>query len=71
MAGKLPGRISAGPAGRRAARHSLWISRSDGTTGQLYARPGLLRRVLLGIQRELKAQGFKHLSFLSGHGSMA
>ena len=35
---------------------------------QLYVRPGLLRRVLLGIRRELKAQGFRRIIFLNGHG---
>jgi len=35
---------------------------------QLYVRRGLFRRVLLGIQRELKAQGFSQVVFLNGHG---
>lgn len=43
--------------------------RADGgPLGALHARPGLLRRVLLGIQRELKAQGFVKTIFLNGHG---
>ncbi|GAB4539441.1 MAG: hypothetical protein Kow0063_28280 [Anaerolineae bacterium] len=36
--------------------------------GQLQVRPGLMRRVLLGIQRELKAQRFERVIFLNGHG---
>ncbi len=39
--------------------------------GLLNVRPGLLRRVLLGIQRELKAQGFQQVIFLNGHGDQA
>jgi creatinine amidohydrolase len=43
--------------------------RIDGDpSGQLHVRPGLLRRVLLGVQRELRAQGFKRVVFLNGHG---
>lgn len=36
--------------------------------GDLAVRPGLLRRVLIGIGKELRAQGFQHLVFLNGHG---
>jgi creatinine amidohydrolase len=43
--------------------------RADGDpAGQLKVRPGLLRRVLLGLQRELRAQGFEHVIFVNGHG---
>jgi creatinine amidohydrolase len=35
--------------------------------GQLRLRPGLLRRILLGVQRELRAQGFEQIVFLNGH----
>jgi creatinine amidohydrolase len=43
--------------------------RADRNAGrQLQVRPGLLRRVLLGIQRELKAQRFERVFFLNGHG---
>jgi creatinine amidohydrolase len=50
--------------------------REDGDpSGQLHVRPGLLRRVMLGISRELRAQGFTGRSpaggriiFLNGHG---
>ena len=43
--------------------------RADGDpSGQLQVRSGLLRRVLLGVQRELKAQGFEHVIFVNGHG---
>jgi creatinine amidohydrolase len=37
-------------------------------TGALHVRPGLLRRVLLGILRELRAHGFDRVVFLNGHG---
>jgi creatinine amidohydrolase len=44
--------------------------RADGDpSGQLSVRPGLLGRLLRGIQRELKAQGFERVIFLNGHGS--
>ena len=36
--------------------------------GKLAVGPGLLRRVLLGVQRELKAQRFGRVVFLNGHG---
>src|SRR5512146_3094939 len=43
--------------------------RADGDpSGQLSVRPGLLGRVLRGIQRELKAQAFERVIFLNGHG---
>jgi creatinine amidohydrolase len=50
--------------------------RADGDpSGQLHLRPGLLRRVMLGVSRELRAQGFTGRSpaggriiFLNGHG---
>jgi creatinine amidohydrolase len=43
--------------------------RADGdASGQLRVRPGLLRRALLGVQRELRAQGFEQVVFLNGHG---
>jgi len=42
---------------------------ADGdSSGELSVRPGLLGRVLRGIQRELKAQGFERIIFLNGHG---
>jgi creatinine amidohydrolase len=45
------------------------FGRADGDpSGQLHIRPGLLRRVLLGVQRELKAQEFEQIFFLNGHG---
>jgi creatinine amidohydrolase len=45
--------------------------RADGDpSGQLQVRPGLLRRVLLGVQRELKVQGFERVCFLNGHGDL-
>ena len=40
----------------------------DDPLGRLAVRPGLLRRVLLGISRELRAQGFRRIVFLNGHG---
>lgn len=44
--------------------------RADGDAlGHLQVRPGLLRRVLLGVQRELKAQGFTQVVFLNGQGN--
>ena len=44
--------------------------RADGDpSGELSVRPGLLRRVLRRIQRELKAQGFERIIFLNGHGN--
>jgi creatinine amidohydrolase len=44
--------------------------RADGdASGQLHIRPGLLRRVLLGVQRELRAQRFEQVVFLNGHGN--
>jgi creatinine amidohydrolase len=46
--------------------------RADGDAlGQLQVRPGLLRRVLLGIQHQLKAQGFRRILFINGHGPQA
>ena len=36
--------------------------------GKLTVGPGLLRRVLLGVQRELKAQRFGRVVFLNSHG---
>jgi creatinine amidohydrolase len=36
--------------------------------GHLCVRPGLLRRLLLGIQSELRAQAFQRIIFLNGHG---
>lgn len=44
--------------------------RADGDTASqlLHVRPGLLRRVLLGVQRELRAQAFEQVVFLNGHG---
>lgn len=40
----------------------------DDWLGKLAVGPGLLRRVLLGVQRELKAQRFRQVVFLNGHG---
>ena len=46
------------------------FGRADGdAAGHLQVRSGLLRRVLLGIQRQLKAQGFRHIIFINGHGA--
>lgn len=43
--------------------------RADGDlSDRLHVRSGLLRRVMLGIRRELKAQAFKRVVFLNGHG---
>jgi creatinine amidohydrolase len=43
--------------------------RADGDTGgHLHVQPGLLRRVLLGVQRELTAQAFEQVVFVNGHG---
>jgi creatinine amidohydrolase len=43
--------------------------RTDGdASGRLAVRPGLLRRALLGVRRELKAQGFERVLFVNGHG---
>lgn len=36
-------------------------------TGNLNVRPGLFRRVLMGIQRELRAQGFQQVFFIQDH----
>ncbi len=36
--------------------------------GALHVNPGLFRRVLLGIRRELYAQGFQRVAFLNGYG---
>jgi len=40
----------------------------EDAAGQLHVCPVLLRRVLLGIQRELRAQAFEQVVFLNGHG---
>lgn len=40
-----------------------------GALGDLTVPPGLMRRVLLGIQRELRAQGFRRIAFLDGRRS--
>ena len=42
------------------------FSRSD-DLGDLAVGPGLLRRVLLGVIRELHAQGFRRVMFVDGH----
>jgi creatinine amidohydrolase len=43
--------------------------RQDGDLlGALHITPGLFRRVLLGIRRELHAQGFQRVVFLNGYG---
>ena len=43
--------------------------RSDGDPlGSLVVRPGLWRRVLAGVARELTAQGFQRVAVLNGHG---
>jgi creatinine amidohydrolase len=39
-----------------------------GAPGPLGVSPGLLRRVLSGVRRELVAQGFRRVFFLNGHG---
>ncbi len=45
------------------------FARVDGDPlGRLAVRPGLLRRVLLGIGKELRSQGFERIVFLNGHG---
>jgi creatinine amidohydrolase len=45
------------------------FARADGDPlGQLAVRPGLLRRVLLGVGKELRAQGFQRVVVLNGHG---
>ena len=38
--------------------------------GALAVSPGMLRRVLTGIGKELHAQGFRRVVFLSGHGDL-
>lgn len=43
--------------------------RTDDWLGRLAVGPGLLWRVLLGVQRELKAQRFRRVVFLNGHGN--
>jgi creatinine amidohydrolase len=43
-------------------------SMDGGPPGELGIRPSLLGRVLRGIQRDLKAQGFERVVFLNGHG---
>jgi creatinine amidohydrolase len=40
-----------------------------GPLGDLAVGPGLMRRVLLGAARELRAQGFRRIAFLDGHGA--
>jgi creatinine amidohydrolase len=40
----------------------------DDWLGKLAVGPGLLRRALLGVQRELEAQRFGRVVFLNGHG---
>jgi creatinine amidohydrolase len=45
------------------------FQREDGSPlDRLQVRPGLLRRVLVGIRRELKTQGFQHVLFINGQG---
>lgn len=45
--------------------------RADGDpSGQLAVRPGRLHRLMLGVSRELKAQGFRRVIFLNGHGDL-
>lgn len=43
-------------------------SQSGAHLADLYVRPGLFHRVLAGIQRELKGQGFSQVLFINGHG---
>jgi creatinine amidohydrolase len=43
-------------------------SAHDDPLGQIAVRPGLLRRVLVGIGREFRAQGFRRIVFLNGQG---
>jgi len=40
----------------------------DDPLGYLAVRPGLLRRGLIGIGKELRAQGFRDIVYLNGHG---
>jgi creatinine amidohydrolase len=77
-AGQLSAKSRAGGADRRLGGTEQVIvlppipygfQRADGDPSrQLHVRPGLLRRVLLGVQHDLKAQGFERIVFLNGHG---
>ena len=40
----------------------------DDPLGYLAVRSGLLRRVLIGIGKELRAQGFRDIVYFNGHG---
>jgi creatinine amidohydrolase len=46
--------------------YGFWCPDGD-VTGNLNVRPGLFRRVLIGIQRELKTQGFQRVFFMQDH----
>jgi creatinine amidohydrolase len=43
--------------------------RQAGALGALEVPPGLMRRVLLGVARELRTQGFRRIAFLDGLGA--
>lgn len=42
----------------------------DDPLGTLAVRPGLWRRVLAGVAKELRAQGFQRIAVLNGHGDL-